>query len=68
MKKLYLFLNNHMKWVAIAIVCCLIPVAVVPALGYAVLAAFAALWVIMFVGDYPMNWLKEVVIDDCPGY
>lgn len=60
MKKLYLFLNKHMRWVAIALVCCLVPVAVVPVLGYAVVAALAALCLVMFVGDHPMNWIREV--------
>ena len=60
MKNLYLFLNKHMKWVAIVLVCCLVPVAIVPVLGYVVVAALAALCAIMWVGDYPMNWIQEV--------
>lgn len=67
MKKLYLFLNKHMVTVAVCLALCLIPVAIVPDFGYVVSAALAAMCGLMFVGDHPANWLKEVIIDDCPG-
>lgn len=60
MKKLYLFLNAHMKTVAVILALCLIPVAVVPAFGYVVVAALFALCLILYVGDYPKGWIWEV--------
>lgn len=60
MKKLYLFLNKHMVTVAVILALCLIPVSIVPAFGYVVSAALAAMCVLMFVGDHPMNWIREV--------
>lgn len=62
LKSLYLFLNNHMKWVAIVLVATLVPVAVVPALGWVVIATLICLDLLMFVGDYPCNWIAEVEI------
>jgi hypothetical protein len=59
MKKLYLFLNKHMKTVAVCLAACLIPVAVVPALGYVVAAAMLVLCLLMYLGDYPFGWIWE---------
>ena len=60
MKKLYLFLNKHMKTLAVIWAACLLPVALIPAFGWVVIALIAALCILMFVGDYPCNWIKEV--------
>lgn len=60
MKKLYLFLNKHMKTLAVIWAACLLPVAVAPAFGWVVVALIAALCILMFIGDYPCNWIKEV--------
>lgn len=60
MKKLYLFLNKHMKTLAVIWAACLLPVAVAPAFGWAVVALIVALCILMFIGDYPMNWIQEV--------
>ena len=60
MKKLYLFLNKHMKTLAVIWAACLLPVAVAPAFGWVVVALIAALCVILYIGDYPCNWIKEV--------
>ena len=60
MKKLYLFLNKHMKTLAIIWAACLLPVAVAPAFGWVVVALIAALCILMAIGDYPMNWIQEV--------
>ena len=60
MKAMYLFINKHMKTLAVILVACLIPVAVVPALGWVVMAAMAALCVLIFVGDYITNWVDEI--------
>lgn len=60
MKNLYLFLNKHMKTLAVIWAACLLPVAVIPAFGWVVVALIAALCILMFVGDYPMNWIREV--------
>ena len=68
MKNLYLSLNKHMHSIAVIWAACLIPVAIVPAFGRVVVAAIAALCAIIFVGDYPKNWIAEVEIPDCPGY
>ena len=68
LKALFLFLNRHMKSVAVSWAACLIPVAIVPAFGWVVVAAIAVLCVIMYIGDYPCNWIAEVEIPDCPGY
>lgn len=59
-KNLYLTVNRHMKLLAVVLVACLIPVAVVPALGWVVMAAMAALCVLIFVGDYIANWVNEI--------
>ena len=68
MKNLYLFLNKHMKSIAVIWAACLIPVAIVPAFGWVVVATIVTLCAIIFVGDYPKNWIAEVEIPDCPGY
>ena len=60
MKKLYLFLNKHMRTLAVIWAACLLPVAVAPAFGWVVVALIAALCVILYIGDYPCNWIKEV--------
>lgn len=60
MKKLYLFLNKHMKTLAVIWAACLLPVAVEPAFGWVVVGCIAALCILMFVGDYPKNWIQEV--------
>lgn len=60
MKKLYLFLNKHMHTLAVIWAACLLPVAVAPAFGWVVVALIAALCVILYIGDYPCNWIKEV--------
>lgn len=60
MKKLYLFINKHMKTLAVIWAACLLPVALIPAFGWVVIALIAALCILMFVGDYPCNWIKEV--------
>lgn len=68
LKKLFIFLNYHMKNVAVLWVLSLIPVAIWPVLGWVVGGCIAALCVLMYIGDYPCNWIAEVIIDDCPGY
>lgn len=60
MKNLYLFLNRNMKTLAVIWAACLLPVALIPAFGWVVVALIAALCILMFVGDYPCNWIKEV--------
>lgn len=60
MKKLYLFLNKHMHTLAVIWAACLLPVAVAPAFGWVVVALIAALCILMFIGDYPKNWIQEV--------
>lgn len=60
MKNLYLFLNRNMKTLAVIWAACLLPVAVAPAFGWVVVGCIAALCTLMFVGDYPKNWIQEV--------
>ena len=60
MKAMYLFINKHMKALAVALVACLIPVAAVPALGWVVVATLAALCVLLYVGDYLTGWIDEI--------
>ena len=60
MKNLYLFLNRNMKTLPVIWAACLLPVAVAPAFGWVVVGCIAALCILMFVGDYPMNWVQEV--------
>lgn len=60
LKSLYLYLNKHSKGLAITWAATLVPVAVVPALGWPVVAAVLALCALMFIGDHPMNWIEEV--------
>lgn len=68
MKKLYLFLNKHMKTLAVIWAACLLVVAVAPVMGWVVVGLIAALCVILYIGDYPCNWIQEVELSDCPGY
>ena len=67
MKKLYLFLNKHMVTVAVILALCLIPVSIVPAFGYVVVAALLALCLLMYLGDYPFAWIWEVETDAVTG-
>lgn len=60
MKKLYLFLNKHMKTLAVIWAACLLPVAVAPAFIWVVVGCLAALCILIFIGDYPKNWIQEV--------
>lgn len=60
MKAMYLFINKHMKALAVILAACLVPVAVVPAVGWAVVAALAALCVLLYVGDYLTGWIDEI--------
>lgn len=60
MKKLYLFLNAHMHTLAVIWAACLLPVAVAPAFIWVVVGCIAALCILMFIGDYPKNWIQEV--------
>ena len=60
MKAMYLFINKHMKALAVALVACLIPVAAVPALGWWVASVLAAVCVLLYVGDYLTGWIDEI--------
>ena len=60
MKKLYLFQNKHMHTQAVIWAACLLVVAVAPVMGWVVVGLIAALCVILYIGDYPCNWIKEV--------
>lgn len=60
MKALYLFINKHMKALAVILAACLVPVAVVPALGWWVAAVLAVVCALIFVGDYVTNWVDEI--------
>ena len=60
MKKLYLFLNKHMHTLAVIWAACLLVGAVAPVMGWVVVGLIAALCVILYIGDYPCNWIKEV--------
>ena len=60
MKKLYLFLNKHMHTLAVIWAACLLPVAVAPAFGWVGVCCIATLCILMFIGDYPKNWIQEV--------
>ena len=59
MKALYLFINKHMKALAVTLAACLVPVAVVPAFGWVVVAALAAICLLLYVGDYLTGWIDE---------
>ena len=63
LKALYLFLNKRMKVVAIIWACALLPVALIPAFGWVVIALIAALCILTFIGDYPANWIQEVEVE-----
>ena len=60
MKSLHLFVNRHMKAVAVIWAACLVPIKYVPAFGYVVIACIVALCALMFVGDYIANWVDEI--------
>lgn len=60
MKKLYLFLNKHMHTLAVLWAACLLVVAVAPVMGWVVVGCIATLCILMFIGDYPKNWIQEV--------
>ena len=60
MKAMYLFINKHMKALAVILAACLVPVAVVPAFGWVVVAALAAICLLLYVGDYLTGWINEI--------
>ena len=60
MKAMYLFINKHLKVLAVILATCLVPVAAVDALGWVVAAALAALCVLLYVGDYLTGWIDEL--------
>lgn len=60
MKKLYMFLRRNMTTVAVLWALSLIPVAIWPVLGWVVGGCIATLCILMFIGDYPKNWIQEV--------
>mgnify|MGYP003295126070 CR=1 FL=1 len=60
MKKLYFYLNKHMKKIAVIMPCMLVPVAIFPTFGWFMGAAVALLCGIIFVGDYLTNWFEEI--------
>ena len=70
MKKLYLYLNNpeHMKWIGVIWAVSGLAVALIPAVLPVVIFAMVLFTILMFIGDYPMNWIQEVELSDCPGY
>lgn len=59
MKAMYLFINKHAKALAVILAACLVPVAAVPAFGWAVVAVLAAVCVLLYVGDYLTGWINE---------
>ena len=62
LKKLYLYLNKpeHMKWVGVIWAVSGLAVALVPAVLPVVISAMVLFTTLMFIGDYPCNWIKEV--------
>lgn len=60
MKAMYLFINKHLKVLAVILAACLVPVAAVPAMGWVVAAALAAVCVLLYVGDYLTGWIDEI--------
>ena len=68
LKRLYMFLRNHMPNVAVLMVLSLVPVAIWPVLGWVAGGCMAILCLVLWIGDYPKNWIAEVEIPDCPGY
>ena len=60
MKAMYLFINKHMKALAVILAACLVPVAVVPAFGWVVVAVLAAICLLLYVGDYLTGWIDEI--------
>lgn len=60
MKKLYFYLNKHMKKIGVIFPCLLIPVAIFPASGWFVFTAMMLLCAVIFVGDYLTNWFEEI--------
>ena len=62
LKKLYLYLNKpeHMKWIGVIWAISGLAVALIPAVLPVVISAMALFTILMFIGDYPCNWIKEV--------
>lgn len=62
MKKLYLYLNQpeHMKWIGVIWAVSGLAVALIPAVLPVVISAMVLFTILMFIGDYPCNWIKEV--------
>ena len=63
LKRLYMFLRNHMPNVAVLMVLSLVPVAIWPVLGWVVGGCMAILGLVLWIGDYPMNWIAEVEVE-----
>lgn len=62
MKKLYLYLNKpeHTKWIGVIWAISGLAVALVPAVLPVVISAMVLFTILMFIGDHPMDWIKEV--------
>lgn len=62
LKKLYLFLNQpeHMKRIGVIWAASGLAVALFPAVLPVVITAMVLFTILMFIGDYPMNWIEEV--------
>jgi putative effector of murein hydrolase LrgA (UPF0299 family) len=62
MKKLYLYLNQpeHMKRVGVIWAVSGLAVALIPAVLPVVISAMVLFTFLMFIGDYPCNWIKEM--------
>lgn len=64
LKKMYLFLNQseHMKCVGVIWAVSGLAVALIPAVLPVVISAMVLFTILMFIGDYPCNWIKEVEV------
>ncbi len=64
LKRLYLFLNQpeHMKWVGVIWAASGLVVALAPAVLPVVISAMVLFTILMYIGDFPMNWIAEVDI------
>lgn len=59
-KKIYLFLNRHLRWIVIAWLLLLVPAAFIKHLAEWMVSAAVALYLIMLLGEHKKWWREDI--------
>ena len=65
MKRLYIWMNRHMKWMAVGFLALAVPAMILPDLFLAMIGVVVLLALFFGVGDHLTGWWEEVK-DDFP--